>query len=810
MERPSGSGKRMSRFAGFLILIVFPPVLASASIPAKINYQGYLTDSSGNPIQGTLTITFSLYDVQSGGTPLWSETRSVAVSNGIFSVQLGTFTSLDLPFDAPYYLGVKVGGDDAEEMTPRIALTAVGYAFRAKTVEIDRDTLNSLSCSNGQVPMWNGTSWVCGDRGGSYTAGAGLILSGNEFCADTGYLQRRVETGCSVGHSIRIIHADGTVTCETAGSGDITAVFAGSGLTGGGEGGDVTLQVHFAGSGSASTVARSDHDHSGVYAASSHTHTGEEIASGTIAESRIDPALARLSQLTAHTSNRENPHSVTAAQVGAAPLAHTHSGGDITSGTVGDGYLSPNVALLNSTQTFTGLKTFHPTSGTVPFAVDPTKTGLVTNLNADLLDGQHASAFALSSHHHDPLYVNTAGDTMTGSLNLPTNGLRVGTNQLVVSEGKVGIGTSSPNEQLEITGNLKIPVTSSTGGAIYSGDSILIHAFGSDNFFGGASAGNLEMTGYWNTGIGSSALQSNLDGSANTACGAFALSSNTTGQGNTATGFDAMNANTLGELNTATGNSALSLNEVGNHNAASGAHSLYSNTVGSYNTAVGSFSLYYNGEGNRNTALGYRAGVGNIPANANKTGSNNTFVGAFSGPGTTTQLDNATAIGYLAEVSSSNSLVLGATTPGYQVNVGIGTPTPQWMLHVNGDAAKPTGEHWTVPSDIRLKKNIQPIEGALDKMLALRGVVFEWDDPEKATLLPGLQMGMIAQEVEEVFPEWVGADRQGYKDLTLRGFEALTVEAMRQLRAENDALRATIDRLERKIGELEALLTPGR
>lgn len=92
-------------------------------------------------------------------------------------------------------------------------------------------------------------------------------------------------------------------------------------------------------------------------------------------------------------------------------------------------------------------------------------------------------------------------------------------------------------------------------------------------------------------------------------------------------------------------------------------------------------------------------------------------------------------------------------------------------------------------------------------MLALRGVEFEWDDYERALLLPGPQMGMIAQEVEKVFPQWVGTDARGYKDLTYRGFEALTVEAMRELREENELLRQTIDRLVERIEELEARFT---
>ncbi len=55
---------------------------------------------------------------------------------------------------------------------------------------------------------------------------------------------------------------------------------------------------------------------------------------------------------------------------------------------------------------------------------------------------------------------------------------------------------------------------------------------------------------------------------------------------------------------------------------------------------------------------------------------------------------------------------------------------------------------------------------------------------------------MIAQEVEKVFPEWVGTDRDGYKTLTIRGFEALAVESLRTLKSENDVLRQKLSDLE--------------
>jgi N-acetylneuraminic acid mutarotase len=60
------------------------------------------------------------------------------------------------------------------------------------------------------------------------------------------------------------------------------------------------------------------------------------------------------------------------------------------------------------------------------------------------------------THNYDASYVNVTGDTMTGPLNLPANGLAVGTSQLAVSNGNVGIGTASPSQKLEVSGNVKI------------------------------------------------------------------------------------------------------------------------------------------------------------------------------------------------------------------------------------------------------------------------------------------------------------------------------------------------------------------
>jgi len=104
---------------------------ALADIPHLIGYQGRLTDAAGDARQGSISITFRIYDAESAGNLLWNETHAnVSVTDGIFDVMLGGVTPLDLPFDKQYYLAIQVGGDP--EMTPRQTIASVGYAYRAE------------------------------------------------------------------------------------------------------------------------------------------------------------------------------------------------------------------------------------------------------------------------------------------------------------------------------------------------------------------------------------------------------------------------------------------------------------------------------------------------------------------------------------------------------------------------------------------------------------------------------------------------------------------------------------------------------
>ena len=121
-----------------------------AEIPHLISYQGKLGDKDGKPLTGSYNITFRIYDAETGGNLKWSEAHSgVVVNKGYFSLMLGSLTTLNLPFDQPYWLTIQVGGDP--EMTPRQRLASSGYAYRAESAKA-ADNGVPIGC----IIMWSG------------------------------------------------------------------------------------------------------------------------------------------------------------------------------------------------------------------------------------------------------------------------------------------------------------------------------------------------------------------------------------------------------------------------------------------------------------------------------------------------------------------------------------------------------------------------------------------------------------------------------------------------------------------------------
>lgn len=154
MRRPAPA-RFVAASATFLLLnIIFSP-LSPAQIPRTLSYQGILSDTAGVPKpDGVYGITFRIYPVSVGGSPLWTEAQIVSTRRGLFSAVLGEISLFpdSLRFDKKYWLSVQVSPDP--ELNPRIQLTAVGYSLRswiADTAQYARNAPGALAVDSARV-----------------------------------------------------------------------------------------------------------------------------------------------------------------------------------------------------------------------------------------------------------------------------------------------------------------------------------------------------------------------------------------------------------------------------------------------------------------------------------------------------------------------------------------------------------------------------------------------------------------------------------------------------------------------------------
>jgi hypothetical protein len=274
-------------------------------VPQVVNYSGVLTDVDGKSITNVVGVTFTLYQDEQGGTPLWTEIQNVQPSkSGRYTVMLGSTISTGLPQDVfvsgeARWLGVQLEGQ-AEQS--RVLLVAVPYALKAG----DAQTIGGLPASafmlaNGSspaatggtkasapaksanasknsppanpdvtgkgtvdyIPMWDTTSDIIdsimfqksSEIGINTTTPAALLdVNGKADVRDTLTLfPKSTDNTLAVSGTSFAIGSAGKVTFITGqtfpGTGTITAITtaSGSGLSGGGTSGTLTLKVPSAG-----------------------------------------------------------------------------------------------------------------------------------------------------------------------------------------------------------------------------------------------------------------------------------------------------------------------------------------------------------------------------------------------------------------------------------------------------------------------------------------------------------------------------------------------------------------------------------
>jgi hypothetical protein len=163
---------------------------------------------------------------------------------------------------------------------------------------------------------------------------------------------------------------------------------------------------------------------------------------------------------------------------------------------------------------------------------------------------------------------------------------------------------------------------------------------------------------------------------------------------------------------------------------------------------------------------------------------------------------NADFAFYAATSSTGSAEVMRIKGNGL---VGIGTSNPTQALHVAGNIYA-TGT--ITPSDARFKKNITLIQQPLKKLQQLNGVTYNYRSDEFPDMkFPAItQVGLIAQDVEKVFPQLVYTDDKGYKAVDYVKLIPLLIETAKAHEKEQEVFQQTITKQQQEIDVLKAIV----
>ena len=166
------------------------------------------------------------------------------------------------------------------------------------------------------------------------------------------------------------------------------------------------------------------------------------------------------------------------------------------------------------------------------------------------------------------------------------------------------------------------------------------------------------------------------------------------------------------------------------------------------------------------------------------------------------------------DVESANDLAFNTNGPYERMrikengNVGIGRTNPAYKIDVNGSARVTT---MFVSSDERFKKDIRSIDNASDKINALNGFTYKFNNNkigeyDFSKITQEKQLGFMAQDVQKVFPELVSTDEDGYLSVNYIGLIPVLVEALKEQKEVVTEQKEEIADLQTRMAKLEALL----
>jgi hypothetical protein len=726
----------------------------ATTVPRLINYSGVLKDSSGRTLTTIQGVSFLLYKDEQGGAPLWLETQNVTPDKtGHYNVQLGAASASGIPADLfvngeARWLAVQVTG---EQEQPRVLLVAVPYAMKAE----DAQTLGGLPAS-------------------AFVLASPAAATNSEPISNS---NSPTSSSAPPPASSNVTTAGGTantIPLFTTATNIQNSILTQSGMTAVNVGGTLNLPA------TGTAISTSGFNSRAQDFVASVFNSGTKTAVSQTFQLQAEPTANNTSSASGTLNLLYAAGTGTPAETGLKINNKgliTFAAGQTFPGT-GSGTVksvASGAGLTGGPITSTGTLSIANAGVTNTMLANPS---LTIKAGADLIGGGLVPLGGSATLNLDTTKVPTLGaasNTFTGTITASTlnstgsvvGGVVVVNGALVADYANTNSGSFTPGLGLGSANSAAITSKQTSGGNQHGMD------FWTD------FTPRMSIASFGDVGIGTTNPYTLLH-----------LSQNASG----GLGPTLTLMNSGGGANASTSIDFDSYDPTPSNPPAVRVASI---DDGSYS---GSLAFLTKNPGSASNGLVEQVRIADYGSLiVDSSGSNGFAIGAGSAAGTGLIFGGTGSGEGIASCRSSTTSCFDSIN---QHQFGLDFYTNKFVrmsIFNDGDmfiwncTSWNNGDHQgNCPSDARLKTNIQPFPKVLNKLAQLEPVHFDWNssNPPQYQLGGGRQTGLVAQQVEKVFPEMVSMGEDGYRRVNYGQLPYLLLQGVRELKASNDKLRA--------------------